>query len=161
MEIWKDIKGYEGCYQISNYGRVKSMRRKVASRIGFRELPEKIITPLFTRQGYLNVVGSKKQVRSTLIVHRLVAEYFLGDCPEGHVVDHIDRDKTNNRADNLRYVTPSGNQRNRKDNRLNEESVKEIKALLGKESQSKIAAKYNVSQTLISHIKRGKLWKDV
>lgn len=160
METWIDVKGYEGCYQVSNYGRVKSMRRKVASRNGVRELPEKIIVPLFTKQGYLNVIASKKQVRQTLVVHQLVAECFIGPRPDGYVIDHIDRDKTNNKAENLRYVTASGNQRNRKDNKLTEEDAKNIRVLLSQESQSKIASRYKVSQSLISKIKLGMLWKN-
>lgn len=160
MEQWKDIVGYEGCYQISNHGRVKSMRRLVASRNGFRELPEKIVKPLFTKGGYLNVVGSKKQVRDTFVIHHLVAHYFIGERPPGCVIDHIDRDKTNNKVDNLRYVSASQNQRNRKDNKLTEEDVKNIRDLAGKESQSKLAARYGISQPMVSKVQSRKLWKD-
>ena len=162
MEEWKDIKGYEGCYQISNYGRIKSMQRKVASRGGcLKSLPEKIITPLYTSNGYLNVVASKSQKRKTLIIHHLVAEYFIGDRPDGLVIDHIDGNKTNNHVSNLRYITTKENLRKRKDIKLDQEKVKEITSLLGQMSQSKIAEKFGITQSMISKIKLGRLWKDV
>ena len=162
MEQWKDVVGYEGVYQISSYGRIKSVARKVGCKNGsFRWLPEKIITPLFAKGGYLNIVGSRKQVRSTLIIHQLVAEHFIGPRPQGCVIDHIDRNRTNNQVDNLRYVTPSENQRNRKDNKLTAQKVEQILKELKELSQSKVAEKYGVCQALISKIKNGKVWKSV
>jgi hypothetical protein len=160
VETWKDVKGYESIYQISDLGRIKSLKRKVSCKNGsFRELPEKIIIPLLTSRGYLNIVASRKQVRETLIIHQLVAEHFIGIRPEGLVIDHIDRDKTNNRLSNLRYVTRSENQQNRSISKLTKMDVCEILGLLGKESQSKIAEKFGVSQSMISQINLGRRWK--
>jgi predicted XRE-type DNA-binding protein len=159
MEIWKDVSGYEGIYQISSYGRIKSMARKVRARNGaMKPLIEKIMTPLFTSQGYLNIVASRNQVRGTLVIHHLVASHFIGDRPHGLVIDHIDGNITNNRVDNLRYVTTKANLRKRKDVKLNYDCVEKIRNMIGNFSQKEIAGRFNVSQSLISKIATGKLW---
>lgn len=161
MEQWKDVVGYEGCYQVSSHGRIKSMQRKVACKNGsFREIPEKIVTPLFTKQGYLNIVASRKQKRETLVVHQLVAHYFIGDRPLGLVIDHIDGDKTNNKATNLRYVSCKQNSRKRKDVKLDENRVQQILSLVGKEPQQQIAKRFGISQSMVSKIKCKKLWSN-
>lgn len=159
-EIWKDVEGLEGYYQVSNHGRIKSLSRKVRSRHGHRTIKETIVTPLFTKQGYLNVITSKNGVRGTLIVHQSVAKHFIGERPTGLVIDHIDGNQVNNRADNLRYVTTAENLRKRRDVKLDAEKVKSIRELLPNMSQSKIAKMFGVSQTMISHINLGTAWKD-
>lgn len=95
-EIWKDIKGYEGLYQVSSFGRVKSF---LCSRV-------KILKP-GESNGYA-VVGLRKFNKSkTFLVHKLVAVAFLNHEPCGHrlVVDHIDDNKLNNRVENLQITT--------------------------------------------------------
>ena len=160
MEIWKDIKGYEGVYQISSEGRVKSLKRKVSCKNGsFRELQEKIVQPLFTKNGYLNLIASKKQFRETLVVHHLVAKHFIGERPEGMYVDHIDRDRTNNRVENLRYVTAQESVINRKITKLNGDMVKQIKEMMGHKPQSEIAKLFGISQAMVSSINTGRRWK--
>ena len=101
MEIFKDIKGCPG-YQISNQGRVWSSKRN-------RYLA---LTPNNT--GYLQVkIIAANGKRKNELVHRLVALHFI-DNPEGKPeVDHIDRDKTNNNAENLRWATRSENNLNK------------------------------------------------
>ena len=79
-EIWKDIKGYEGLYQVSNLGRIKSKR--------------KILKPI--KGEYLKVGLSKNGVQKTLYVHRLVAEAFVKNNNEFTHVNHIDENKYNN-----------------------------------------------------------------
>lgn len=96
-ELWKDIEGYEGLYQISSHGRVKSFPRK-ATKGG-------IVKPSMTTTGYLCVHLSKNGQVRTLQVHRLVAKHFIdnqGNMPE---VNHIDEDKTNNHVSNLEWCT--------------------------------------------------------
>jgi len=163
MEQWKDIKGYEGIYQISNYGRIKSLARKVGSRNGaLKPLPEKIVKPLYTKAGYLNLVASKKQVRETLVVHHLVAKYFIGERPEGLVIDHIDGNITNNHVSNLKYVTNKENLRKRHDIKLDEKKVREIWGLIGEgKPQGLIAQMYGITQPMVSGIKTGRAWTDV
>lgn len=159
MEIWKDIDGYEGYYQISNFGNIKSLKRKVNTRgNGFRQLNEKVIRPLMTSSGYLNVIASREQKRQTFIIHHLVAQYFLGNKPEKCVIDHIDGNKLNNHVSNLKYVSPAENSRKRYDAKLTLEKAIEIRRLCKTQSQNEIAKIYGITQTMVSRIYRNKAW---
>lgn len=109
-EIWKDIKDYEGYYQISNMGRVKSLKRIIPHRInGEYHIPEKILKHNIVAFGYHQVSLRKMNKRKLKYVHVLVMETFVGDKPEGYEVNHIDEDKSNNRLDNLEYLTRKEN----------------------------------------------------
>lgn len=107
QEIFKDIPGYEGMYQVSNFGRVKSLSRLVNSRNnGFRRLKEKILTQNIELGGYPRVnlsVSGKMRFRH---IHQLVAETFLGHIPDKYfkVVDHKDNNKLNNNLSNLQII---------------------------------------------------------
>ena len=95
-EIWKDIKGFEGLYQVSNLGRVKSLRKGI------------IMKPDKHRGGDLYYI-LRKPIRQTFKAHSLVAEAFV---PRPRLeVNHKDGDKLNNRADNLELVTHRENMR--------------------------------------------------
>ena len=98
-EIWKDIPDYEGKYQASNFGRIKSLK--------FGK--EKILKLRKNNRGYLNVSLSINCIVKTYRVHRLVWSAFHGEIPEGYEINHIDEDKTNNRLDNLELVTRKEN----------------------------------------------------
>jgi len=107
-EIWRDIKGYEGYYQISNKGRVKSLPRERKAKNNFIS-KEKILKNQDNSQGYLRVelkVNNKKQ---KFFVHRLVAEYFLYKPKECNIVNHLDCNPHNNDAENLEWTTLRGN----------------------------------------------------
>ena len=97
-EVWKDIEGYEGLYQVSNFGRVKSLNY---SRTG----KPKIMKGDFTTQGYYRVSLSKNGTRTNRNVHILVAQAFIPNPEDKPTVDHINRDKTDNRVENLRWAT--------------------------------------------------------
>lgn len=98
-EEWRDIEGYEGLYQISNLGRLKSLKRG-KPRISNRTLSGRYLTTTLT-----NHHGDRRPAA----LHRLVAAAFLGECPAGHEVHHIDHNPSNNRLDNLQYVTHKEN----------------------------------------------------
>ena len=94
-EIWKDIKGFEGLYRVSNLGRVKS----------FYGLKERILKPLIHSCGYYQVQLYKNLIGKNYLVHRLVWEAFNGQIPEGLQVNHINEIKSDNRLENLNLMT--------------------------------------------------------
>lgn len=102
QEIWKDIKGYEGCYQISSKGSVKSLKRISSSG---RSIPECIRTPQVLKCGYLFVRLYKGNVGKNLRIHRLIAEAFIPNPDNKPCIDHINTIKTDNRIENLRWAT--------------------------------------------------------
>ena len=107
MEIWKDIKGYEGLYQVSNEGRVKALSRVVKSRWGTpKPLKEKEIREIVDSLGYSRLSLSKDGKVKAHKIHRLVAEAFL--VGEGHI-NHIDGNKQNNHVSNLEFCTQREN----------------------------------------------------
>lgn len=113
-EVWKDIRGYEGLYQISNIGRVKSLARRTSCKgvLGdgdTREVPEKVLR-CNTVNGYRYASLSKDGHAKVFRVHRLVAFAFIGDPPSPeYQVNHKDGNKTNNTVENLEWVTPRDN----------------------------------------------------
>lgn len=101
-EIWKPIKGYEGLYEVSNYGRVKSLNWNGKGAVGYMTLRKK-------NTGYLAVLLSKNGVSKYTLVHRLVATAFIPNPENEETINHIDEDKTNNRADNLEWCSRAEN----------------------------------------------------
>jgi len=112
MEVWKDIKDYEGLYQVSNLGRVKSLKRKRKGRNNsICNVKERIIKQGKQPNRYYYVILSKKGKRKTHLTHKLVAIAFLNHIPNGQiiVVNHIDFDKLNNNVENLEIITQRQN----------------------------------------------------
>jgi hypothetical protein len=111
MEIWKDIKGYEGSYQISNLGRVKRLQGTVRNNIygGMRIVTEKILSPTDNGHGYKLVGLRKDGRRKNHYVHRLVATAFIDNPHSFQYVNHLDRDRANNIAGNLEWCTQLDN----------------------------------------------------
>ncbi len=110
-EIWKNIPGYEGLYQVSNLGRVKSVERKAKIGNGkLRKVRERILSPGRVKEnGHLIVNLSKHGKTKMNLVHRLVLEAFDGAASEGMVCCHWDGVKDNNKLSNLRWDTIKGN----------------------------------------------------
>ena len=97
FEIWKDIKGYEGYYQVSNYGRVKSLDRYVEYNTGYMYFKKgKIINLPKYSNGYYFVCLSKDNVQKQIMVHRLVAQAFIPNPHNYPCVNHKDENKQNN-----------------------------------------------------------------
>ena len=110
MEKWKSVKGYEGYYEVSNLGQVRSVDRLLPhNRVESRLQPGKLLKGEVTYQGYKRVRLSKFSKTKKFNVHRLVAEAFIGDYPSGKVINHIDEDKANNKVENLEYITQKEN----------------------------------------------------
>ncbi len=108
-ETWKDIQGFEGLYQISSEGNVKSLERDEMVKGRRRHRKERLLKPSIQKHGHKLVVLCKEGETYPKSIHRLVAEAFIPN-PEGKpVVDHIDTDAGNNRVENLRWVTQKEN----------------------------------------------------
>ena len=107
-EIWKDIPSYEGIYQVSNLGRIKSLSRLTSNIKGNYFTKELILNHnLCKSRGYPFVRVSIKSIRKTIVIHQAMAMAFLNHKPCGHkiVVDHINDVKTDNRLENLQLIT--------------------------------------------------------
>lgn len=111
-ETWKDIPNYEGLYQVSNFGNVKSLERVIYRSNGRPyTVKEIILKGIIDSTEYLTVWLCKDGEPKIFKVHQLVAMAFLGHTPCGHkiVIDHIDNNRTNNMLDNLQLTTPRHN----------------------------------------------------
>ena len=109
-EVWRGVKGYEGLYQVSSDGRVKSLERTYIDKIGReRYVKERILKPVIDRYGYLlvSLYAGGKQKNHT--VHRLVCEAFHENPDYKPQVNHINEIKTDNRASNLEWATAREN----------------------------------------------------
>lgn len=111
-EIWKDIQGYEGLYQVSNQGNVKSLHFGTKyHHPNWQNQEDKLLRPKLATSGYYRVELYKPGSRKCLYIHRLVAIAFIPN-PEGKTeVNHIDGNKLNNSVDNLEWASRSENQR--------------------------------------------------
>lgn len=127
QEIWKDVNGYEGHYQVSNYGQVRSVDRIVVRmyRGGFSKAG-KIVKPYVTPKGYLRIQLSKDGKLKNFMVHRLVALAFIENPNNKPEVNHKDGNKRNNFLENLEWVTSSENQIHAYDTGLKKPNVKYI-----------------------------------
>lgn len=106
-EIWKPVKGYEGYYEVSNLGRVRSIDRVVVDTVRNCErlLKGKVLVQNDKENGYKTVVFCKEHKTHNKYVHRLVAEVFIPNPDNLPQINHKDEDKTNNRVDNLEWCT--------------------------------------------------------
>lgn len=170
FEVWKDVPGFEGRYQVSDQGRVRSVDRVVQSinrytRQPFdRHLKGKILKPgRFTSTGHVSVVLGHKARGSP--VHTLVMLAFVGPCPERMEVCHNNGIASDNRLTNLRYDTRSENikdivrQSTPHKNRFTRAEVLQIREeLVQGASETSLAAKHGVSTTTISKLKLGQTY---
>lgn len=167
-ELWRPVKGYEGIYEVSNYGNLKSLSRTIILKNGTRRrLKTKILKPisLGNYHGYqlTNSEGTKKHY-----IHRLVCKAFIGEPIEDNAtVNHKDGNKYNNKLSNLEWSSYSDNLKHAYRNSLNKHSgerhhytkfsdeiVSEVreKYSTGKYRQSELAALYGISRMQIHRI---------
>lgn len=180
-EIWKDIVGYEGLYQISNLGNVKSLNKTVNTnnqynRKSKRKLKCKILKQRILREYYC--VGlTKNNKQKTKLIHRLVAETFLDNSNNYPVVNHKDGNKLNNNVNNLEFVTYKENSlhsiyvlnnklppvHKKENNHFSKHSEKEINELRKKRNLGytlkQLSIEYGYTISHISNICKYKSWK--
>lgn len=105
-EVWKDIDGFEGLYQVSNHGRIKSFRKSTK----FHGQSEHLLSPTITANGYESVtLYTGPSGRHKFLVHRLVAQAFIPNPNHFEAINHKDENKRNNHVDNLEWCTLSYN----------------------------------------------------
>lgn len=163
-EIWKDIKGYEGLYKISSFGKVKGLKRN------------KLLNIRNDRLGYNRVKLSKNGKSRLVPLHRALALTFIDNPKNKPNINHIDGNKSNNDLNNLEWCTQKENVRHSWDNGLSKarkgesnnksklkvKDIKEIRKLhKQKMTQTDIAKMFNVSIANISEIVNYKTWKEV
>lgn len=175
MEIWKAIKGYEGFYEASNKGRVRSLDRFVPTARGGRNLKGVVLQPAIDNWGYPHVSMRIDGKSRTFKIHRLIALTFIGDCDKMDQVNHKNGIKTDNKVENLEWCTASFNVQHSYDTGLNKGCSGEIngKTTLSEEevisiykltqntkySQRIIAEMYNTSRSTVGKIKLKMTWK--
>lgn len=115
METWKPVPGYEGRYEVSDLGRVRSLDRELVKRDGRRQkVVGRVLKAHYDGAGYLHVGLSKSTgIQKNVTVHKAVAGAFIPRPENCRYVDHISGDKSNNSAANLRWVTSGLNANNR------------------------------------------------
>lgn len=181
-ELWKPVVGYEGFYEISNMGRVKSLARinPFPNRWGTmssRLLRERILRPVTI--GHRGI--APRQVRHAVnlsmggrsrvaLLHRLVLEAFVGPCPDGMECCHNDGVASNNRIENLRWDTHAGNLRDKIAHgtsqhgernaraKLTDAAVEVIRRERGVIPQRVLAAMFGVDQSTICLAQLGETW---
>ena len=163
-EQWEPVFNYQGLYEVSNQGQVRSLpriseyRRKdslVKTKVGgalLKALPDP--------RGHMSVALFNKGHKKVCRISKLVIQSFRKPCPHGQEVFHIDGDIHNNHLDNLDYK-PLAESRNNK-SKLNPDKVRKIRDLYKQGfSQSVIAGLFGVHQTVISKICLGHIWKHI
>lgn len=161
MEVWKTIKGYEN-YQVSNTGLVRSLNYK---RLGF----VKVLKFRPTYKGYIKAPLTKNNITKSIFIHRLVAIAFIPNPQNKEQVNHINGIKTDNRVENLEWVTNSENQIHAYKNKLRKisynqrvltfEDALEVRKLFSLGfTTNQISDKYNVSYDVIRNIIKNKTY---
>ncbi|MGD0340522.1 MAG: NUMOD4 domain-containing protein [Bacteroidales bacterium] len=175
-KIWKPIIGYEGLYEVSNYGEVKSLRRICDSRY-WRPVKERILKSAKSKGGYCGVILSDNKKKKRYLVARLVLIAFIPNPENKPQANHKDGDKSNNTLPNLEWSTRSENQKHayriglKKGlvgdkcglTKLTEAQVSDIRKIYktGLFSQRIISLEYGVDQSLISYIVNRKTWRHI
>jgi hypothetical protein len=120
MEIWKDVVGYEGIYEVSNQGKVRTNENKTTftEKHGVRKWKQRILKPDIRTDGTCSVVLWKEGNHKKLLVHRLVAFAFIPSVDGKKFVNHIDGSRLNNNVGNLEWCTVAENINHAFDNRL-------------------------------------------
>ncbi len=183
VEEWRSVPGYEGLYSASKTGKIRG------ERDNHQQPKQRILKPAKTKGGYLTVSLCKEQRKRTTRVHQVIMLTFIGRRAQNLTVNHKNGIKTDNRLENLEYMTqlqnthhamhmgllPSGDRSSWRKHpelvlrgssnplsKLTDEKVKSIRRLIKTGTlQTVIAKMHGVSATVITNIKKGKSWRHV
>lgn len=175
IEVWKDVKGYEGLYEVSSLGRVRSIERKVKHwRGGLRIKKAKIKQPFKSNCGYVMVGIYKDGTQTNFLVHRLVGKAFIPNPENKEQVNHINGIKTDNRVENLEWNTRSENINHADRNnlrvlkgtnnagaKLTELQVIQIRNIGNAKSIEEISKSFNVGINCIKKILKRETWNHI
>lgn len=153
MEKYKDVKGFEGHYEVSNFGNVRSIKFKT-----------RILKPSVRKDGYVQYNLRKKGIRKIMLGHRIVAQSFLDESKK-KFVNHINGNKTDNNILNLEWCTKSENTKHAiktglMPKKLNLKKANEIRMRSKEESRKDLALEFGVTVDNLSYIISGKTWKN-
>lgn len=173
-EIWKDLKSYEGFYQISNTGKIKGLERTCKTKgNAIRKVKEKLLN-LFLIKGYYYVTLNRESVMDQFRINVLVGKTFIPNPDNLEMINHKDCNKRNNHIDNLEWCTHQQNMKQGVDNKLFkgrlgekhhnhklfENDIIEIRKRLTQGNTGRSIAKdFKMSEAMISLIKHNKNWK--
>jgi len=174
-EEWKPVVGYEGIYEVSNMGRVRSLSRRAKTWFGSREVFSRIRKTFIHKNGYEYIVLSKKGKNRTYRIHRLVAEAFCSNPNSREIVHHLNRKPDDNHASNLIWVNQmenigfsvqSGTRAKGEGHGmaiLTKQDVLEIrdKYIPRKYSYQKLGDEYGVDQSTIHLIVKRRKWNHI
>ena len=180
VEDFIPVPGYEGLYEVSNLGTVRSLDRRILNKAGHpecgtRKWRGRVLKPTLNTDGYFRVLLCKEGHQTARRIHSLVAETFLGKRPESLETCHNNGNRTDNCLNNLRYDTPKNNQADRKKHntatigernggsKLTTDDVLEIKRLFKSTSltHKEIGNQFGVCPGTIRHIDTGHTWSHV
>jgi hypothetical protein len=171
-EEWRVIDGFDGYYEISDRGRIRTWKDKGARRPIRRALAPHLMKPAPNKNGYMQTALTHAGAKRVAAIHTLVAEVFIGPRPDGLVVRHYDGNQLNNHRSNLLYGTRAENaadafrhgtfplgEVNGK-SKLKADQVQEIRRMLAEgHTRRAIGAEFGISHTNVSSIANGETWQ--
>jgi hypothetical protein len=171
-EEWRDVVGYEGLYQVSTLGRVKSLEKRLRIKSGnYRIKLETIKRQHVANNGYLTVGLSDSGKNRNVLVHRLIAEAFIENSGNLETVNHINGIKTDNNVHNLEWCSHRDNLLHALENGLRKPRKKKLDDIQALTTITHLSAKnrtmadisrhFNVSEALIARIKNGETFKNI
>ncbi len=168
MERWLPVVGFEGFYEVSDMGRVRSVARMSRAALGSKWTESRVLKNIRSSLGYAVVNMTKGAERKQGSVHRMVLEAFVGECPKGEEACHMNGDRMDGRLENLRWDTRKSNHADKRshgtwqggvnngNSKLTWREVEGIRA--SRLSAEKLAKMYGVGSTTIFRVKNYESW---